>query len=228
MNKWNEFKTLLYNGKINNKHLFEALKNDYDFEEQNYLLKRTPKIFNGLIHGNIFPKEYKSIGRNERSTSVNLQVEINWIVNEVLKYSSEINNFIVNKIEYENKVLVGRYEESENILIQIESEISKSYWGIESKLIQLKNEKGLEGIIGYYNQIKELESKDPAYYFLISYFFYKIEDDVTIISYQKELNNLRNKLEDDNDYKEYFEYRLNHFVFMGCKYIPNNRQILIA
>ncbi len=213
MNKWNEFKALLYNRKINNKHLFEALKNDYNFEEQNYLLKRTPKIFNGLIHGNIFPKEYESIGRNDRSASVNLQVEINWIVNEILKYSNEINDFIVNKIEFENNLLVGKYKESEDILNKIESEISKSYWGIESKLIQLKNEKGIEAIIEYYHQIRELESRDPAYYFLSSYFFYKIEDDVTIISYQKELNNLRNQLEDDNDYSEYFEYRLNHFEY---------------
>jgi hypothetical protein len=217
MNKWNEFKALLYNGKINKKHLFQALKNDYTFEEQKSLLSKTPTIFNGLIHGNIFPKGYNSIGYNERSSSVNLQIEINWIINEVLKYSNEINDFIINKIEFEKKVLIGRYVESENVLNKIESEISKSYWGIESKLIQLKNEKGIEGIIEYYNQIKELESKDPAYYFLSSYFFYKIEDDVTIISYQKELNNLRNKLEDDNDYREYFEYRLNHF-----EYIYNN------
>ncbi len=212
-NKWNEFKTLLYSPNINKRHLFIALKSDYTFQDQSSVLKRVPKSFNTLMHGSILPKNYDQIGFSDPRPYNELELELNWLVNEVLKHKELINIYIEKKNSFEKSILIGDYDNSNRIYSEIENEISKSYWGIEMNFIQIKNEKGLEENIKFYNHVREFQPKDAAYYLFGSFFYYKTEDDVTLGSYLKELNSVRNQLSDENEYKEYLQYRLSFFNY---------------
>lgn len=213
MKKWSEFKPLLFNKDIDKKMLFEVLKSDFSIDQQRKIVKNIPKAFHSLLHGQILPKDYKSIGSDERGVKNDIEAELNWLVNQISIFKDKLNLFLDKRTQFEKAILIGDYETSQSVLNDIQSQISYSYWGMECQFIQTQFEKGYEENANLYSKIQEFESNDPAYYFLSCFFHFKVEDDITIQGYEKELNYVRNKLKSKNEFREYFEYRLNYFAY---------------
>ncbi len=219
MKKWSEFKQLLYNNKIEKKILFKALRSELSYTEQKTIIKNVPRTFGTLLHGNLFPKDYTKIGLDSRDGEYDAEIELSWMVNQFLTFQRKLNIFLALKEEFESQLLIGEYEEAEKVLNKIEKEVSVSYWGMEARFVLLQNKNGYEANLNHYREISELEGNDPCFYFLSGFFHYKSEEDVSIITFEKELKRVLNELNADSSFKEYFDYRLNYSEYSYHK--PN-------
>ncbi|WP_412476977.1 hypothetical protein [Flavobacterium sp. TBRC 19031] len=208
MNKrFESFKKALYRRDINKKELIEDLKAFYSFEEQEFILKRIPRTFDSLVYGDLFVKNESDFGKRALSYYENDEKEIGWLVHQFLKHPNEINFFLSKKKQFENTILLGDYAKSSEILAEIK-QVSLSYWGLENKFLLTQYDKGLEFNFKLLNSCKTKQISDPAFYFLITFFSCKVEDDITFFNYESTLENLTSR-DISPDYAEYFKFRLN-------------------
>ncbi len=205
--KYLQFKKNLYNKDVNKKVLFDFLKINYSFSEQEYIINKTPRVFESLIFGTPFFSSIIEFGKRKLDYFESEETELNWYVHLFKKYSGELNLFLEKKKAYEINFLLGNYSKSGEILDEIKS-ITFSYWGLENKFLQTQYEKGLEFNLKLLNRSKNQEVSDPAFFYLVHFFSNKVEEDISYFSY---INALENSINwgMSKDYKSYFLYRLN-------------------
>ncbi|WP_264531545.1 hypothetical protein [Flavobacterium sp. N502540] len=205
--KYKDFKINLYNPRIKKTDLFNHLKIAYSFDEQQYIIERIPKTFETLIYGKSLLNKTEDFGKNRKTYYDSNEKEFNWLIFQFKRYSKEINLFLALKVKFELNFLLGLYNQSSENLKAIK-DISLSYWGLENKFLQIQYEKGLEFNFKLLNSCKNQKVNDPAFFLLIHFFSYKVEEDVSYFSYDNVLENSIVRGMSD-DYKEYFKYRLN-------------------
>lgn len=210
--KYQNFKKSLFNKNINKKTLFLSLKVNYSFSEQKYIIPLIPKTFSSLLYGNTLPHSVEQFGCDSKGFISNSESELKWLFHGFNSYASEISYFIEKKKKFENSFLLGKYSQTNEILNEIKAKISLTYWGLENRFLNIQYEKGLEFNFKFLNICQSYDVKDPSYFYLIHFFSNKVEEDISIFSYENRLNSFIDP-EITNAYKEYFTYKLNFFNY---------------
>ncbi len=205
--KYQDFKSKLFRKDINKRVLFDHLKVNYSFEEQKYIISKISKTFESLIYGMPLFTSIRDFGTKKLLYFDSIETEMNWLIHLFKRYSKELNLFLELKMEFETQFLLGEYKKSKEKLENIKR-ISYSYWGLENKFLQTQYEEGLEYNFKLLNKSRNQDINDPAFFYLVHFFSYKVEED---ISYSGYINNLENSLNwgMSDDYRSYFLYRLN-------------------
>lgn len=205
--KYSNFKKLLFNPKIKKKDLFEELKVNYNFEEQQSVLNHLPKTFFSFVTENSLMKEKESLGSGIRNPKYSFEINLNWCCLQIKCYQNQINDFLALREEYEKKFLLGKYTESSEALFKVSDSISHSFWSIENEFLQVQFEKGLEHNFKLLNASQQINVKDGSFYFLLHFFSAKVEEDMSYFNYEMSLNNSFGPV--PQHYINFFNYRLN-------------------
>jgi hypothetical protein len=209
--KFQNFKSQLFAPRIDKISLFNQLRIDYTFDEQEYIIKRIPKTFDSLLYGKALYKDTVGYGKKTTNYLVDQKSEINWMMHQFNKYSEEIFFFLKQKERFEHQFLHGNYEASSEIL-ELIKKVSFSYWGLENKFLQVQYEKGLEYNFKLLNSCKSKKVDDPSFFLMIHFFSYKVEEDVSYFSYQNAFESSLSR-GFNKHYDEYFKYRLSPFTY---------------
>jgi len=216
--KLEEYKNRLFHPKTDNYQLLSHLKQEGDFDK----IRKTIKSISGhpfvksALKNNIFPKEFIDIRRQKTIPfSGNLIGEATLYLIILEEHKAIINSFIEYKKDFEDKFLLGDYEEAENLLNKIETITGKSFWLIENQIL-LKEYR--DGVKSNWNEVSELSEKvtDPFVLFFIENLSKKAE---VRISYFRYLNIFNNQVNDMQVHHpllyEYLCFRLNYSAFIG-------------
>lgn len=153
--KYNDFKKLFFNPKMDKRDLLERVKHSIDDYEE--LLKFIAKyrsgmksatsLLNNSLYGkNPLPKTYDDLNKNGKrfQPTSTIKKELNWLVACLIDFKKEINHFVVLQKDYEDRLFKGDYKEARSILDKIECEICVSFWSIENRFILDEYEFGTE------------------------------------------------------------------------------------
>src|SRR5690554_2737237 len=152
--RYNEFRKLFFNPKVNKKDLVKRIKisiSEYEdivkFENQfRKDLKSAVSLFERSLYGqNPLPVSYEILNKDDpQYYSGSFKHELNWLVKCLVDFKSEIGTFLTLKMEFEDLLFKGNYLEARKILSRIENEICVSLWGIENRFILDEYEFGTE------------------------------------------------------------------------------------
>lgn len=173
-------------------------------------LKSHPAV-KGYLERNLFPKKISDLDRNRKKySSNNIGGELGWIIYSIIKNSEKINEYLKLKNQFEKQLLLGHYDNAFSILDRIETEISYSFWSIESKF-SLKEEKlGTEKNWEFLNELNKEVEGNSLLSFYFEFFSRKAEKKLLFNRYKRsliyDLSNL------DEDLKEYLFYKFGYFL----------------
>ncbi|WP_419211634.1 hypothetical protein ACNR9Q_12915 [Maribacter sp. X9] len=183
-----------------------------DYENSSKKIKQSlgyPLAKKILFHDASKPNSYSEL-RSSRQLgySNNLEGELAWFVNSILKFSIEINNFIAFEKKFENLVLMDKDLEAKELIQLVNSEICYSYWAMEN-LFSIEDR--LKGTEDNWTLLKNVNGNLEVFYSLFFSGFYskKAEKDTTIWQYKRELENILKGME-KNDV-EYILFKLAYF-----------------
>ena len=181
-----QFRIELFEKDKNFRLSFSKLKYSFDYALTCIIADGLEKNHIALnwIYGKPFPKQIKDIGDSHLLVNENkIQEEINWILLSIRKYKDEINKFIEYKKQFESNLILGKYDEAEEILDIIDSEISLSLWSIENRFLLIELKKGLKENTSFLNDINNQNKKGFIQYF--SHFFsLKAEKELSVNRYE--------------------------------------------
>jgi len=211
-----QFRIELYEKDKNFRLSFSKLKYSYDYSmicliadgfENNTNVQK-------WIYGRPLPKKISDIGDSKIILNNNkIQEEINWIILSIRKFKTEINKFIKYKTQFESKIVQGKYDEAEDILNIVESEISHSLWSIENRFLLIELKKGLKENTSFLNDINTQNKKGFIQY-LSHFYSLKAEKELSVNRYEVNLLKFLLPLYEkgaESDIEYYF-FKLNPFV----------------
>ncbi|MBO9204624.1 MULTISPECIES: hypothetical protein [Niastella] len=189
------------------------LKNNADYQDLCTLIDSTSHaVQRQITHfiGNPFPKSYAELGSVPAIIeSSSTDAELDWLFLALRHGHSQIRSFLKLKIEFEKFILNAKYEEAENTLTQIETEICVSLWSLENRLLLSNLKNGLAGnkhlLEIFLDQIEDIKVKC-----LSIYLSERVEIGSTVCSYeQKILAAFNNYKQPDRDAViSYFLFKL--------------------
>lgn len=223
-----DFKKMFYNPKVKKLDLIKRIKNsvgDLDglikfLSKFRSELKSGNSLLNQALYGtNPLPKTIEKLNKGVGSFfSGNHIIELNWLAQSLVEYSSEINSFITLKREFEDKLIRGKYHDARNILYRIDTELCVSFWGIENRFVLEEYQYGTEQ---NWNARKLFlkEGTDPFVQFLASIFSLKSEKNVSFFDF----NNVIDKWLDIDGISQDALLNLNEYIrFKGSFFsFPN-------
>lgn len=127
-------------------------KEEKHFEEDFRALMDS-KLISPYFSNNLFPAEFAEYGKYENiiEFSGDMKYELRWMIYCCAYYSEYINFFVNKREQYDNYVLLNRYEEALKIVDEVEQRLGVSFWSIECKFFLYpklkKNTKELIDII---------------------------------------------------------------------------------
>ena len=146
-----------------------------------------------------------------------LESEIKWIISCLRKYKKEIRVFVKYRIEYEQSFLKGKYDECQNLLDKVRSEIGISLWYYESQFLvyEYEDERSLS-IKMMSDELERAIDKNNNYIlYIFKCLFDRSSSDLAPYSYDDNLHASykRNRNELHEDYYKYLLFRLNYFNY---------------
>ncbi|BAX81943.1 hypothetical protein [Labilibaculum antarcticum] len=213
------------------------LKNSTDYSLVNSLvqyLKKNIPPFEKCLFGNSLPEKITELGTHKTYfyKPESLKNEINWIILSIKNSKEIIKKFIVLRKSFEHEILLGENDKALQILSVVEKEIGVSIWLYESKLLVFELMKKPEEAITLLSKINEARLEDESnnkknkqkinnkknengfVSLLLHYLSYRAQRDISALRYDQDLfNNFkRNRTEFQNDYYNYYLFRLNFYV----------------
>lgn len=168
------------------------------------------QVFEKYIFGRPLPKTFEEFGKDKNLIyGFDLPDLFKWMTISFEYYKEKLNLFIQLKMEYEKHLLLGEYQEAEQIIEKIEGNICVSFWSIENRLLIAEYDQGLEK---NKSVLTSINSKDNNYIVkLISDFFSRrTEKNISVQKYHDTLNKYLTKTADNNvKVIEYFNFKLN-------------------
>lgn len=133
------------------------------------------------------------------------------------KYKKEIRVFVKYRIEYEQSFLKGKYDECQNLLDKVRSEIGISLWYYESQFLvyEYADERSLS-IKMMSDELERAIDKNNNYIlYIFKCLFDRSSSDLAPYSYDDNLHASykRNRNELHEDYYKYLLFRLNYFNY---------------
>lgn len=169
---------------------------------------------NSYMVSNFFPINMDEYGRYRVVTKFtnDLCMEIRWIAYCLKFYREEISNFVKAREEYDNCILLSKYEEALVILQEIENKFGVSLWSMECKFF-LYPQIGLD--------TKDLIDTIPETIFgaVMNFYELKNRENVTSSEYfyiaKKEANVVKKLIPNDTDIIEFYRYKITSFDYEG-------------
>ncbi len=92
------------------------------------------------------PTSYEELGESLLFTYKpnELECELNWYIAHINNIKEQINLFLLYRNQYENFLILGKYEQALEMLNKINKEICVSIWGLDNLFILAESESGLE------------------------------------------------------------------------------------
>lgn len=196
-------------GKINDKEYYQYLKNRYGFGIINDSLK---KIYDKKgrhyrnIFGNLLPNEYDQLRKSDIIFGENLKQELLWNFSLFNLYSSEINDFIFYKEEFEKQLILGDISEAKVILETIEKEVCVSSWTLEQRFLIEEYSGGIELNKELFSKLSE-NNTEYVLTCLAEFYSYKAEINTSVNQYYNKLNDYFEKL-NYIDLHAFFRFKL--------------------
>ncbi|MBN9297793.1 MAG: hypothetical protein J0I41_12305 [Filimonas sp.] len=120
---------------INRNFLYQNIKYSLSPIEADLVLENIEDELYNYIIGNPITDQYSEISNyNVYPQKSGIEKEVLWVEKFLKDYNPEINSFLKLEAEFENLFLLGKYEEAERILDQVDKTITKSLWSIQSRL----------------------------------------------------------------------------------------------
>lgn len=191
-------------------NLLYNIKYKLNESQSNTLLKEIPEDFILYFDGNPLPKKYSEI-RACGQTYVEDQIEkeIIWYFKCIIKYSDQINDFLLLENQFNKKFLNGDFSAAENILNEIDSKICVSQWAIEKKLLLAEYQYGFKKNKETLTNIVE-DSNHQIINVLARYQSTRIERNLSHQNYEEILFEYLD-LHHDIKIQEYLLFKLNFF-----------------
>lgn len=145
--------------------------------------------------------------------------EYRWLVNIVENFLEEINAFIKLKNEFEHYLILGKYQQAKEILINIESNFGVSLWSIEANIML---EDLLNGTEANWNKLSHYlkEIKNSIYEFNINSSSKRVESKLTYDSFLNQFQNDLDSINASGLIKDYLVFK--NFSFVNYEYeYPN-------
>jgi hypothetical protein len=123
------------------KSAYSEIKENQSFtslcDSVDYIARNVHSDRQQLIYGNPLPESYADLGhlREFPYMGRNLVAEVNQCLVAVRKFKFEINLWLRYKERFESSLILGDYQDAENTLTKIESEICYSLWSLESRFV---------------------------------------------------------------------------------------------
>lgn len=215
--KIQEFRRQIYQSKINRPQLFAYAKSIYGFED----LKKVIRLISSHSQGKYYlessslPKSYASLRKGKiLKYSNNLVSEITWVLWSIKKYSKEIDKFLLYKSDFENALLLERYEDAKLILTAIEKEVCYSNWTLENRLLLAEKKDSTEANWLELNKLSS-DISDSLMLFLAEQSSKKAEDKFSYSGYRSNFESIISSTNDS--VKEYLCFKLLYPGYEGFK-----------
>jgi len=168
-----------------------------------------------LNQKNFLPKSYNDL-RNVKDLyfTNNFEGELAWMLKSIVNYKDKLNAFFKFEESLQKNILLGNGQKSIEIVEKINNEICYSYWSLEN-LFSIKSR--FFGSEENWNLLKEfnLNVKNNVSLIFGEFFSKKCENEVTILQYKRELDNLISGLGESDS--EFFIFRLGNIFYKDFK-----------
>lgn len=140
--------------------------------------------------------------------------EINWILSYMRGHWSNISWFASQKIEFENKFLLGGYEGCHEIIDGIKERLGVSLWYYEAKCLLFEYEGNSQKGMSFISEALQSCKDNNNYILSLLYNLYeRCQRKLSPYKYDEDLNALykRNRTDLHKDYYKYVLFRLNYY-----------------
>lgn len=162
-----------------------------------------------LYHNKSKPKSFNELRNTKQlGNTGNLEGELAWFINSLKKYSKEIVVFLSYEKKVEKFILFDEFDKAKELINEVNEKICYSYWAMEN-LFSI--EEKLNDTECNWTLLKEINSKIEIRYslFFSENFSKKVEKDITLLQYKRELENTLKGL--DKKDVEYILFKLAYF-----------------
>jgi hypothetical protein len=198
-------------GKIKNDDFIGQIKYQYNQEQREYILSKTPKKFTDIAYNNPLPKDEKDIGKIEGywSNKTSLLIELSWYFDVLKKYAESINKYILIKDRIEIAILNNKIEECYDLLDTLDDEVCCSLYALQTELYinEISDKSDLNKEL-----IKEFPIDKSALKLIILLDFSRLRVDKNVNSWQYDSNIEQHKKQysKGSEYlTDYIDYKLN-------------------
>lgn len=158
----------------------------------------------------------------------NLLTPIDILLNIVEKIlvleSSEINNYIILRKEYEKNLFWNNYEQCKRILKEIERTVGFSVWGCSQCLLVEELESGLEANKKLLGKYTEEIGKNLLINTLLDFYSYSAEKNTGYLNYKDKINKYLDSL-DESVVAPYLRFKLDYNAICNMDIVPIVLQI---
>jgi hypothetical protein len=155
-----------------------------------------------------FPHSHAVLAANRRVfDALPIRNEIIWTSEYLLRFASQINEFLGVRNSFQSDLLYGRYAAASRGLDGLESQLGYSLWSIESRLALASIWKGLEGQKSYASQIHNLAHGNFASFFAY-YVSQRNEETTTPQRFRTFLSDTSRSWNITDEYRTYILFRL--------------------
>lgn len=127
--------TKLKKGKIGVNEFIGVIKYNFNQEERDYILKKSPERFTNIAYNNPLPKDENDIckvsGYFNNQTS--LIFELSWYFDVLKKYANEINTYLEQIDDIEVSILNNSYEECNDLLDKLNESVCHSFFALQTE-----------------------------------------------------------------------------------------------
>jgi hypothetical protein len=192
--------------------IISDIKCNYTYDEikkYTVLLNKLNR-YEKLVTGIAFPVKIEELKNQKFIPYLSLDREIFWTACILKIFSTQINEFIINRNNYEKCLLVGNYENAEKILDEIQRKFGYSLWLVENRIGLLQRWKGIEAQKEFVENIKKNESINGIVRYLSYYYSLRAETTVSCLRFDTIVEQAVQEINTINgDLAEYLRFKLN-------------------
>lgn len=204
-------KAIFQSTQIKNKFgSLHILKDDHPISEIKKILPHIEShpVVKRYLYGIPLPKSYKELRSGGYSIHSNFEKEIDWLIISLIKFGNQINAFLKKKIEFEQLLLTGQNQLAKEKVIEINTTICYSLWGIENGLLVEELLGGLEKNKEFLSLLNKEELEILSSLFA-DFYSNKAERKLSSVRYNSILAEFVRNL--DQGFQEYWSMKLNFF-----------------
>lgn len=138
-----------------------------------------------------------------------LEGELAWYMFSILKYKSQINNFIELESDFQKEVLLGNSTKAFDKIEEINKGITYSYWSMENEFSIYQEFYGVDKNWEFLNKINETFNV-PLSQLFSTFFSKKAEKEISILQYNRELESLVSGVNSQEG--EFMSFKLGNLV----------------
>jgi hypothetical protein len=169
----------------------DNLRFKYNYQNLNKIFNKLPTTYKNIIYKRNISKDLKDVGNGKFGFNLpeeKFEQQLNWFTLICLNHSTQINQFLKMKEEFEYSFLHADYQNAENITNNVSTTISYSFWGILSNLLINEYAYNIEDKIEYLSKLADEDSDSLIYYLFTIYFSRMVDNDISIQRYLDKIN----------------------------------------